>query len=287
VRERSAGLFARTKDLRLAVLLSRALCRVEGLPGLALGLALIDALVERFWDDLHPRLDPEDNRDPTMRINALQDLGSRERLVEDLRAAPLVQSRVFGTLTYRVMEIAEGRASPPPGTKPLDRAAVEATFQDCDLEGLKASAEAAAAALGRLGLLTARLGERLPGDRLPAFEPLSALLSTIARPLSAHLALRLPAALPPQGPGPQADAAAPSAPSRAADPAEIDSREAVVRTIDRICDYYSRCEPSSPVPLLLLRARRLATGSFVDIVRDLAPGAVGEIERVCGPLEKG
>jgi type VI secretion system protein ImpA len=31
-----------------------------------------------------------------------------------------------------------------------------------------------------------------------------------------------------------------------------------------------------------LRAQRLATGSFVDIVRDLAPDALGEIEKVCG-----
>jgi type VI secretion system protein ImpA len=60
----------------------------------------------------------------------------------------------------------------------------------------------------------------------------------------------------------------------------------VVRTIDRICDYYSRQEPSSPVPLLLKRARRLATGSFVDIVRDLAPDALPQIERVCGVEEK-
>ena len=56
----------------------------------------------------------------------------------------------------------------------------------------------------------------------------------------------------------------------------------MVRAIDRICDYYSRNEPSSPVPLLLLRARRLATGSFVDIVRDLAPDALAQIEKVCG-----
>ena len=69
-------------------------------------------------------------------------------------------------------------------------------------------------------------------------------------------------------------------------PGQIGSREDVVRAIDRICDYYSRYEPSSPVPLLLQRARRLATGNFVDIVRDLAPGALAEIEKVCGLGEK-
>jgi type VI secretion system protein ImpA len=70
--------------------------------------------------------------------------------------------------------------------------------------------------------------------------------------------------------------------ARATVVAEIASRDDVVRAIDRICDYYSRHEPSSPVPLLLSRARRLATGSFVDIVRDLAPDALVEIEKVCG-----
>jgi hypothetical protein len=30
----------------------------------------------------------------------------------------------------------------------------------------------------------------------------------------------------------------------------------------------------------------LATGSFVDIVRDLAPGALAEIEKVCGLEEE-
>jgi type VI secretion system protein ImpA len=56
----------------------------------------------------------------------------------------------------------------------------------------------------------------------------------------------------------------------------------VARAIDRICDYYSRNEPSSPVPLLLQRAKRLATGNFIDIVRDLAPDAMGDIEKICG-----
>jgi type VI secretion system protein ImpA len=39
--------------------------------------------------------------------------------------------------------------------------------------------------------------------------------------------------------------------------------------------------------LLLLRARRLVTGSFVEIVRDLAPDAIAEIERVCGLTSEG
>ena len=44
------------------------------------------------------------------------------------------------------------------------------------------------------------------------------------------------------------------APPVAAD--EVRSRDDVIRLIDKICDYYRDYEPSSPVPLLLKRAKR-------------------------------
>jgi type VI secretion system protein ImpA len=95
------------------------------------------------------------------------------------------------------------------------------------------------------------------------------------------------------GEGPEdssADAAPQTAPAGEGVPAprpvgEIRSREDVVRVLERICDYYSRNEPSSPVPLLLRRAQRLATGSFMEIVRDLAPDAIKTIEQICGAEE--
>jgi type VI secretion system protein ImpA len=52
--------------------------------------------------------------------------------------------------------------------------------------------------------------------------------------------------------------------------------------LDRICDYYSRNEPSSPVPLLLRRARSLVTKDFMGIMQDLAPAAIAQIEAIRG-----
>jgi type VI secretion system protein ImpA len=63
---------------------------------------------------------------------------------------------------------------------------------------------------------------------------------------------------------------------------EIRSREDVVRAIDKICAYYARFEPTSPLPLLLERCRRLVTSSFLDIIRDLAPDSVSQVERLSG-----
>jgi type VI secretion system protein ImpA len=58
---------------------------------------------------------------------------------------------------------------------------------------------------------------------------------------------------------------------------DISSREDVVRAIDKICEYSARHEPSSPLPLLLRRAKRLANKSFLDIVRDLSPDALQQV----------
>jgi type VI secretion system protein ImpA len=67
---------------------------------------------------------------------------------------------------------------------------------------------------------------------------------------------------------------------------ELASREDVVRAIDQICKYYARYEPSSPIPLLLQRCKRLATMSFIDIVKDMAPDAVSRVEIIAGKTEE-
>ena len=63
---------------------------------------------------------------------------------------------------------------------------------------------------------------------------------------------------------------------------EIATREDVVRVLDKMCDWYARAEPSSPVPLLLRRAKKLVHMEFMDIIRDLASDGVSQVERIRG-----
>lgn len=281
----AAELLSRTKDLRVAVLLTRALLRTQGLAGLDLGLTLLHGLVERYWGDVYPQLDPSDDNDPTLRVNILLDICSSESVLHALRITPLVRSKVFGPLSLRDVEIAGGRASAPADIKPLDPEAVRGVFMDCDLDELQATVAAASSALQHVGLLSDALGERIRLDQMPSFDPLSDLLTAIARSLAPYLAERLPqgsATQAAQAEAPGSEAGSNDRASRGAGVGEIASRDDVARAIDRICDYYSLNEPSSPVPLLLQRAKRLATGNFIDIVRDLAPDAMADIEKICG-----
>jgi type VI secretion system protein ImpA len=88
--------------------------------------------------------------------------------------------------------------------------------------------------------------------------------------------------------GPMAAAANDSSRSAGGAPfvaGEIRSRAEVIRALEALCGYYDRHEPSSPVPMLLRRAQRLVHMSFMDIMKDLAPDAMSDIEKIRGPEE--
>jgi type VI secretion system protein ImpA len=63
---------------------------------------------------------------------------------------------------------------------------------------------------------------------------------------------------------------------------QVATRADVIATLDRVCDYYARHEPSSPVPLLLIRARGLVHKSFIDLLGDLAPEGLAQFTQVIG-----
>jgi type VI secretion system protein ImpA len=66
----------------------------------------------------------------------------------------------------------------------------------------------------------------------------------------------------------------------------IRNRSDVITTLDKICDYYARVEPSSPVPFVLQRAKRLVNMDFMDILRDMTPNGVAEAEVIVGVEKK-
>ena len=69
VKSQALALFEKTRDLRVAVVLTRALVNRSGPEGLDDGVALIRGLLEQQWDTVHPQLDAEDDNDPTFRVN--------------------------------------------------------------------------------------------------------------------------------------------------------------------------------------------------------------------------
>jgi type VI secretion system protein ImpA len=68
---------------------------------------------------------------------------------------------------------------------------------------------------------------------------------------------------------------------------EITCREDVVRMLDKACQYFARNEPTSPVPLILERAKRLIGKNFLEILRDMAPDGLQQAQNVAGVTDEG
>ena len=71
VRDESFQLLQQSKDLRIAVLLSLSLLKLEGIGGLRRGLGLIREMIEVNWEALYPELDHDDADDAGTATGAL------------------------------------------------------------------------------------------------------------------------------------------------------------------------------------------------------------------------
>lgn len=283
--EQALALAERSRDLRLAVWLVRSGARLKGLDAALRGLALIQGLLERHWDHVHPQLDASDNNDPTMRMNALLPLASPEAALADLRAASLTGQR--GGPRVRDIELAFGAVDPGPNES--------APSPQGLLEGLGALSandptlvERLQAGLTTVQAISTTIEQHLGAAQGPDFTPLIRVLKPLAQ-VAAQLGGGTSAAA--DDVGAAADglqdttsaAGATAAFARVAVPAGvIASRDDAMRALQRVCDWIELNEPSNPAPLLIRRAQRLMSKNFMDIIRDLVPDGLSEIERLAG-----
>lgn len=292
VRSRALDLLGRSKDVRVAVLLARALLRTDGILGFCAGLDVLCTLVTERWDTVHPRLDPDEAFDPTARVNAVATLCD-PGFLRDLRETPLIASRTFGPVCWRDVGIVSGdvKLVSQEAAPRFDAATLNAALQDVEADRLREVTLALAEAKARIVALEQFLTEKVGATHALDFEPATGLLAAMVKYLNQRLIERGiaggPAGAAPTNGGTDprtgVEASAQAVPPGGARLGEISSRDDVIRLLDRICAYYAHFEPASPVPLLLERAKRLVPLGFADIVRDLAPDAMPTIEALRGP----
>lgn len=105
VRLSTDALVTRTKDLQLAVWLAEALVRQHGFGGLRDGLKLVRELCDRYWDELHPRVEDGDLDVRAARLAWMNDEGEgRESIATLVRRVPVTPagaSGAFGWIDWR------------------------------------------------------------------------------------------------------------------------------------------------------------------------------------------
>src|SRR5262245_10354120 len=115
--------------------------------------------------------------------------------------------------------------------------------------------------------------QRVGHERAPDLGQLTGLLKSVLRAIARAQGVEEAAA--------GSEGAAPAAGATAA-AGSIRTRADAVRELERVCDWLERNEPSNPAPLLIRRAQRLMNKNFLEIVRDLAPEGVNQVELIAG-----
>ena len=293
VRKKAISVLERTKDLRAVVYLANASLATTGLVDFRDCLLLIKGYVELFWNNFHPQLDPDDDDDPTMRINALIALCDQGSTLKLLNETPIVSAPIAGRFSRKDYLISTGDLTPPPEMETIpDAALVDAAFNEAPTDELKTTFLAVSQSIAIVEEVENRITESVDVTRTASLDSLKVELRQIEAILDSRLSARGVSveeteSLPDEeGDGGDEESGDESKASEIAQPkglsGEILDRQDVIRALDLICRYYDRFEPSSPIPLLINRAKRLASMSFVDILRNLAPEAVENAQLLAG-----
>lgn len=297
----SSMLATRSKDLQIAAWLAEAWMRQRGLPGLRDGLLLLNALLARYWPQLHPVIDGDD-------------ADARLAPVEWMNESFAASARVHATLltvddgkpwhltlaAWERMTASElapveagtrGKAVLPPETPEPTRAEVAAAA----LSMAPALAHATALVgqcLEALDAMVAFLHAQL-GDLAPNLGKLEHMLEGAARMLAQlhvnddddggedgseeELAVGPPAMLPlPSAPAPE-PVVAPAAPGWR-------NRAEAYATLAALADYISSVEPHSPTPFLIRRAVNWGRMSLPEVIAEIIreEGDVSRLFNVLG-----
>lgn len=277
----AADVLGRSHDLRAAVFLAHSLLRTKGFQGFAQATSYIRGCLDQWWDTCHPQLDADDDNDPTMRVNAILSLVDADTILRAIRLAPLTESRSFGRLGLRDYAIASGEISPVEGVDlTTDLGSFAAAFQDTKPEVLAEIRESVANAAADIKAINAIFDDKIPGQG-PELAPLEKLLKqALARFKDAGVG---DASVAEEDEAEEVTTAAQDAPRVVASGGgAITNHQDVHATIDRLIAYYKRAEPSSPVPILLERAKRLVGADFVTIVKDMASDGYSNVKTVGG-----
>lgn len=282
----------RTLDVRVLVLLTLAWTESRGLPGYVDGLRVVDGILQKYWDSVHPRVVDGDFEDPLPRMNALAALAEAEGLGRSVRDARLLEDAGASMSLRQVEALLDSSKADqidyPGGIGRLREAARRAQ------EKAAAPVMALHAALELLQRIRETSERALGQSWTPDFSRLERSLRTVvqllpeqAQPAPAEKVQAANGDVPAQADASGQGIASPLNGGSGQGLAsikdiEISTRDDVQVLLEKACQYMERTEPSHPAPMLIRRAQRLLDLNFFQIIEELVPEGLQKIESLAG-----
>jgi type VI secretion system protein ImpA len=206
------------------------------------------------------------------------------RFLDRMCEAPLTNSPQLGRFTLADVLRSQSGAADAQGAAAPTQEQITGAFRDTNPEELRATHGLAVAMVQFVRDIDGFLTRTVGADQAPNLDLLTNQLKEIEKAIAPNL---------PDGAGANAGgeageagaAVGGGAPAKAIT-GEIQSRMDVIKMIDKICQYYARTEPASPVPGVLKRAKRLAEMDFMQIIKDLCPDAESTVRSITGEREE-
>lgn len=294
VKKLSIQLFDSSIDLRVATSLSMACLHTDGFPGLREGIELLSLLIDRYWSCLHPALDSDDSEPAFMRANAFYELTSREFLLA-IDKQVIIETRVHGKISLSDVRNVQQYKNSTDNELKQQYLYIEGVIQEVlssDNNTLPDTVQCLEECHTQIATLGAAFNEKANTPQSVNFQPLIDLLTRNQKLLASKIPEQLAADNNhPSTPEPSTEQdrfpkQENSASSGNEEDMNIYNTDHVIEAIDKICTYYQQNEPSSPVPLLLKRARNMVNKNFFEILQDISPDSTPQAEKLLGTQEE-
>jgi len=266
----AAPVLARTRDLRLTVLLAKLSILNRDLQSFTVCLRAIAFLLAEQWDNVHPQ---GENGDFSYRSVTLESIDVLPTVVNPLQFLPLVENRRHGVVTFRAYQIAKKELASGGGDADLDLATIERIVSETDLDTLKAISGNFSELVAAIAAVTSAWHDKSGSVQPLTFEKLSGTVQGIATWLREVVRSRDPGAVAASPADATSEHGEPpsDSPQPAADFPKITSPGVAAAALTAVAGYFARSEPSSPAVLLVGQALAMVGKSFVEAVRMLVP----------------
>jgi len=295
VKKQANEFLKKTRDLKLLSIFAQSVLNTEGIIKFEQCLNGIAQLVESQWTLFYPLLD-EDDGDPLERISALGHLSDKTFIVKTLKSIPIIQSKVLGNITLHLID----RASDPSTTKKdsdLDIAQVKGVFKDSDSDEILQIYNAVNQSVTHLNTINQTFIAQAGNEYNVNFDVTTDVLTHLATTIKKYGNVQekvIEAVAESNNDEQLSNTSSQSTVSEttmktpAFDSADmkLTSRQDVERCFDLICNYYNEFEPSSPIPVLVNRSKKLVNLDFLAIVKDIFPDALDQVQKLGGITEQ-
>ncbi|PHM45507.1 hypothetical protein Xmau_01159 [Xenorhabdus mauleonii] len=292
IEKKATKLLTRTKDLRIIIALMRSWLNQRGLGGYADGLNLLRQTLERYWVDVWPKLEFDGEYDPLLRLNTLAAIedGSPSTitaqyslLLKDV-SSELTFQEAYSLLSGTVTEVSNYSGGRSRLVEELQQ-----KHDSPEIQSIKAVHE-------HLTALLEIIRDNLSAGHMPVLPQFMKQLETIIEYSSPPEEIDIAGDSDELGmaelqslmqPGTDLEQAASSimsggVPLSLWKALEVSNRDEAHMLLEKVKNYFLQHEPSHPAPMMIQRVQRLIHSDFMDIIHDLAPSGLDQLEVIFG-----